>query len=233
MFGTGFYFEKDGTYYLVTNRHILRHEYGVSPDYIRIRYRSPQNQGKVNAHREPLFESIDDMDNKKQARWFEHDNANGQSKADVAVLPLSLDIGPTGSSAYTQDHYLPRNIDIKGGNAAIVIGYPYDVLDHNNYFPMMRHAVLASPYGVYFNGRGCFVIDSTQQPGSSGSPVITSPSHLYIKENGDRIYGGESLIGIHSGGVIDQENVGLYRVWYAEWIDAILDGGYRPVFKIS
>lgn len=229
MFGTGFYFKDNGDYYLVTNRHILRHEFGISSDSIR--YRDSHNLANVKSHRECLFDLVDN--DEKQARWFEHNNTEGQTKADVAVLPIDLDLTQTGSSAYSPSDYLPANINLKGGNASTVIGYPYEVLDYENYFPMMRHAVLASPYGVYYNGNGCFVIDSMQQPGSSGSPVITSPSHLYEKQDGTRIYGGESLLGIHSGGVIDEENVGLYRVWYAEWIEALLNDAYRPVFELS
>ena len=75
------------------------------------------------------------------------------------------------------------------------------------------------------------MIDSTQQLGSSGSPVITSSFHMYEK-NGARIYGGEALLGIHSGSVIAEENVGLYRVWYAELIEALLNDAYRPTFEL-
>ena len=47
MFGTGLYYESMDDYYLVTNRHIVRHEYGVSPDKIRIKYRAEDSVERV------------------------------------------------------------------------------------------------------------------------------------------------------------------------------------------
>lgn len=227
LFGTGFYFQVEDQYFLITNRHIVRHEYDMSPDTLRIRYRDEDDMTNIKPHTIQLFESIGDSE--KQARWYEHPN---ESKPDVAVVPIGLDLEPTGSKAYTRDDYLSNDINLKGGDAATVIGYPYEVLDHQHYFPVMRYAVIASPYLTGFNDEPCFVIDSTQQPGSSGSPVITSPSNWYLKHNGDRIHGDASLLGIHSGSVVAEENVGLYQVWHAELIDIILQESYQPTYEI-
>lgn len=38
--------------------------------------------------------------------------------------------------------------------------------------PIVRHAVLASTFGLRFTGQGCFLTDARTHRGSSGAPVV-------------------------------------------------------------
>lgn len=219
MFGTGFYYESLDNYYLITNRHIIRHEYGVSPDKIRIKYRAEESVERTKPHWIELF------DNNGDPQWYEHPS---DPTPDLAVVPLELDLSETSSKAFSADFAVPDHIKIYGGDGAVIIGYPYDVLDQEYYFPVMRSAVIASPYGVNYSGKPLFLVDSLTQSGASGSPVITSPADLYFDQDNNQVPGGESLLGVLSGSVIAEENMGLYRVWYATLIEEIIQLGFSP-----
>lgn len=219
MLGTGFYYESMNDYYLVTNRHIVRHEYGVSPDEIRIKYRAEDSVER------PKPQWIDLFDDDNDPRWYEHP---ADPTPDLAVVPLELDLDETSSKAFSADFAVPDQIKICGGDGAVIIGYPYDVLDQENSLPVMRSAVIASPYGANYNGKPLFLVDSLTQPGASGSPVITSSANMYFDQKDNRVPGGESLLGVLSGSVIEEENMGLYRVWYSELIEEIIQSGVSP-----
>ena len=85
--------------------------------------------------------------------------------------------------------------------------------------PVVRHAVIASSFGLRFQGAGYFLTDGRTHRGSSGSPVVTRS----LRQNaalGDLPW---ILLGVHSAridvGTRDtrlDEALGLNSAWYAD-----------------
>lgn len=195
--GTGFFYTHGDSTYLITNRHVLDpEEEDVNPSEIRIWLRDFNNIG--NARSYDIEVSHDD-----KLDWLAY------GEVDLAAIPLSMRLSTlqelseeehkTGSLAFTEHHIVPENLGID--QRVTIVGYPGDFMDYTTYFPVKRSALIASPYGVQFNGNPCFVTDARMHPGTSGSPVIFEPGSLR-SVNGDipEEKSGLSyyLLGIHS-----------------------------------
>ena len=85
--------------------------------------------------------------------------------------------------------------------------------------PVVRHAVVASSFGLRFQGEGYFLTDARTHRGTSGAPVV-----MRVPE-GSRVYGDLPwlLLGVHSArldvGTRDlklDEALGLNCAWYAD-----------------
>ncbi len=85
--------------------------------------------------------------------------------------------------------------------------------------PVVRQAVIASSFGLRFQGQGYFLTDARTHRGTSGAPVV-----MRIFEPGSRL--GDlpwKLLGVHSAGLdvgtrnltLD-EALGLNCAWYAD-----------------
>lgn len=231
--GTGFYFNQAGETYLVTNRHVLKDEdedgnMVHNPDSIRVFIRGHPDISQVS------YFDIDLSDGEGN-NWFSHPN---QPDVDIAVVPinrrlssLSGDDIVTGSLAFSSDHFLSDPDRIQGGDSALISGYPGMLAGTNMNLPVLRDARIASPYGVNFDGSPYFVTDARMHSGTSGSPVLASPSSMTHSSSGDMIVGGPqtALLGVHSATFKqDVEDVGeewldLNVAWYAEAIPDIIN----------
>ena len=110
------------------------------------------------------------------------------------------------------------------------MGYPLGVYDSKNNLPIFRNAMIASSYGVPFQGQPMFLTDANLHPGTSGSPVITKPKSAWVDDKGNtNIITGTVyyLLGVHSGtlGVTPAGKaeipLGLGAAWYANLIEEI------------
>ncbi len=54
----------------------------------------------------------------------------------------------------------------------VFVGYPSDIYDRRNLFPVVRRGITATPMSIDFEGKPAFLIDASIFPGSSGSPVF-------------------------------------------------------------
>ena len=93
--------------------------------------------------------------------------------------------------------------------------------------PVVRHAVIASSFGLRFQGQGYFLTDGRMHRGSSGSPVVLRRA-LGNPEAPDAL---PWLLGVHSSridlGSRDQaqdEALGLNCAWYADVLMALTEG---------
>ncbi len=85
--------------------------------------------------------------------------------------------------------------------------------------PVVRQAIIASSFGLRFQGEGYFLTDARTHRGTSGAPVVmrvTEPDSVH----GDLPW---MLLGVHSGrldiGTRDldlDEALGLNCAWYAD-----------------
>ncbi len=131
-----------------------------------------------------------------------------------AALPKNTDY-----RAFTPRH-LPSSLDqIEIGSSLLVVGFPLGFHDTLHHMPVVRHAVIASSFGLRFRGHGYFLTDARTHRGTSGAPVV-------MRVSGPDPAAGElpwMLLGVHSArldaGTRDKdldEALGLNCAWYAD-----------------
>jgi len=211
---SGFFFRRDARLFLVTSRHVMIDEpSGHRPDRIEIEL----HVDEVNLARSTGF-SIPLYRNRRSVWRQGGDRAGG---IDVAVIELDQTVLPRGMvyRAFTPAH-LPRRIDqVEVGTSLLVVGFPLGFHDRLHHMPVVRHAVIASSYGLRFQGEGYFLTDARTHRGTSGAPVVmrlndADPAREELPW---------LLLGVHSAGLdvgtrdlrLD-ESLGLNSAWYAD-----------------
>lgn len=119
--------------------------------------------------------------------------------------------------AFTPEHLLQSQTPVEVGTSLLVVGFPLGFHDTLHHIAVVRHAVVASSFGLRFQGQGYFLTDARTHRGTSGAPVVM------------RIPDSETdelpwvLLGVHSArldlGSRDievDEALGLNCTWYAD-----------------
>jgi hypothetical protein len=181
---------------------------------------------------------------------------HSDSEIDVAIVSvLDLITEKTRSGGeYLQWHAVDNedlpsknNIAVEVSDDVVIIGYPRGFYDQVNLFPIVKSGVIASRWGLPFNGQQCFLIDAKLFPGSSGSIVVSKPKDIAVLD-GAVMFANEkqfAFLGVFSGEPFFEEqplefedltiirklgfNVGI--VWYGYLVDEIITSGqkYIPV----
>ena len=126
---------------------------------------------------------------------------------------------PTVYRAFTPSHLLQEPDRVEVGMSLLVVGFPLGFHDTLHQMPVVRQAIIASSFGLRFQGEGYFLTDARMHRGTSGSPVV-----MRARENedlpGDLCW---KLLGVHSArldvGNRDlhlDEALGLNCAWYAD-----------------
>ena len=216
---TGFFYtDQDENQYLITNKHVLDPE-DEDPEEIRILLRGTPDLSRLQ------YEDIELADDNGGKNWLSHPT---DSDVDIAAIPLDIDLRQYGNMAFSQDVFLPDNVQIGAGEQAMILGYPFK--GNRPYLPVARSALIASPYGVPFEGMKCFATDANMHSGTSGSPVLTIPSAIQETEGGISMFSGERtyLLGVHSATLHSDHDpeegpLNLNLSWYAELIEDIVN----------
>jgi len=211
---SGFFFERADRLYLVTSLHVLIDESAKHfPDRIEIElHTNPENLADSTGFSIPLYR--DGM-----AIWRQATDTAGQ--VDIAVIELDREAMPKPSvyRAFTPAHLLLETDRVEVGMSLLVVGFPLGFHDSLHHMPVVRQAIIASSFGLRFQGEGYFLTDARMHRGTSGSPVVLRAGG---KENlpGDLDW---KLLGIHSArldvGSRDlqlDEALGLNCAWYAD-----------------
>lgn len=206
---TGFFFRRDGVLYLVTSRHVLQDPSGAHfPDRIEIVvHADPQNLTRTVTVGIPLYRH-------GQAVWRQGADSGGE--VDVAVI--ELDLAPmqgTVLQAFGPED-LQASLDaVPIGTPLLLVGFPLGFYDTLHHLPVARHAVVASAFGVRFQGEGYFLTDARMHRGSSGAPVVTRSA-----SDGALPW---TLLGVHSARLdmagrdrVQDDVLGLNCAWYAD-----------------
>jgi len=211
---TGFFFERDGRLYLVSSRHVFYDEPSKHfPDRIEIELHiNPDNIASSTGFSIPLYRNAKSV-------WSEGHDAAGE--IDVAVIEIDRAALPptTIYRAFTPAH-LPQSFDsIEVGSSLLVVGFPLGFHDTLHHMPVVRHAIVASSFGLRFQGEGYFLTDARTHRGSSGAPVVMSIAQPQ-PEHGNLPW---LLLGVHSARLdvgsrdLEQdEALGLNCAWYAD-----------------
>lgn len=211
---TAFFFERDGRLYLVTSRHVLFDPLnGHQPNRLEIELHVGRD-GSVSAVRFsiPLYRE-------GLGVWRAGQDTAGA--VDVAMIEIDRSALPPDVvyRAFTPEH-LPQDFGaIEVGRSLLIVGFPLGFHDTFHHLPVVRHAVIASSFGLRFQGNGYFLTDARTHRGTSGAPVV-------MRASGDELPGKPlpwMLLGVHSArmdvGTRDRfvdEALGLNCAWYAD-----------------
>jgi hypothetical protein len=59
------------------------------------------------------------------------------------------------------------------GTSVLIVGFPLGFHDTLHRLPVARQAVIASAFGIRFQGNGYFLTDARMHRGTSGAPVVS------------------------------------------------------------
>ncbi len=223
---SGFFYTRGDDLFLVTNRHVCKDDVaGTAPDVLRLTLHTDAADLKKTATLDvPLYHGGKPV-------WRIHPTFK-----DADVVLLKLDTAAVKKkfviTAFSKDSFLPPNLPLHPGEDVFVMGYPFGVHDTVFALPIFRSAMIASSYGVPFQGEPFFLTDANLHPGTSGSPVLTKPKSAWVDDKGNTsLTSGTTyyLVGVHSailsvnttGPHQTSIPLGLGTAWYAELLEDI------------
>jgi hypothetical protein len=211
---TGFFFERDARLFLVTCRHVvLDPQNHHHPDRLVIELLVGEERlSQSTGFSLPLF-------NDGLGLWRTCTDTAGD--VDIAVIEVCRDAFPRDAAyrAFTPEHLVQQLANIEVGSPARVVGFPLGFQDNLHHLPVVRQAIIASSFGLRFQGKGYFLTDARTHRGMSGAPVVfrltTPPSN-----SRDLPW---LLLGVHSArldvgtrDLVLDEALGLNCAWYAD-----------------
>lgn len=222
---SGFFFSRDKRLFLVTSRHVLMDEASDHrPDRIEIELHTDAG----NLTRSIGLSVLLYRD--RRSIWRDGRDAGGN--IDVAVVELEHAALPQGVSlrAFTPAHLQASLDEVGVGTPLLIVGFPLGFHDALHHLPVVRQAVVASAFGLRFQGQGYFLTDARTHRGTSGAPVVmpwTGPAGPKPATGPDATAADArlpwKLLGVHSARLdmgsrdLDQdESLGLNCAWYAD-----------------
>jgi S1-C subfamily serine protease len=211
---SSFFFERDQRLFLVTSRHVMIDKPSKHfPDRIEIElHTDPDNLAKSTGFSIPLYRN-------GKSLWRQGLDSAGA--VDVAVIEIERAALPASTlyRAFTPEHLLSTLDQVEIGSSLLVVGFPLGFHDTLHHMPVVRHAVIASSFGLRFQGQGYFLTDARTHRGTSGSAVVMRVPDR-TPQQGDLPW---ILLGVHSArldvGTRDlklDEALGLNCAWYAD-----------------
>ncbi len=211
---SGFFFAREERLFLVTSRHVMFDEpSGHFPDRIEIElHTDASNLARSIGFSIPLYQH-------GQSVWRQALDTAGE--IDVAAIELDRSVLPATAhyTAFTPEHLLNPADQVEVGTSLLVLGFPLGFHDTLHHMPVARRAVVASSFGLRFQGQGYFLTDARTHRGTSGAPVvmrIASPGRAHNALPW-------MLLGVHSARIdvgtrdlVLDEALGLNCAWYAD-----------------
>ena len=219
---SGFFFQRDGHLFLVTSRHVLIDKPSKHfPDRIEIELHiDPNNLAKSTGFSIPLY---------REGKGIWRQGLDTAGEIDVAVIEIDRAALPETVlySAFTPKHLQGPHEQVEVGTMLQVVGFPLGFHDTLHHMPVVRHAGIASSFGLRFQGEGYFLTDARTHRGTSGAPVVMRVSDP-DSGLGDLPW---LILGVHSSrldvgsrdGEID-EALGLNCAWYADILLTLTEG---------
>lgn len=208
---TGFFFLREDRLFFVTSRHVV---IDAPTNHFPNRLEIELHTDAVNLTQASALSVWLYVDGK--STWRQGSDTGGD--IDVAAIELNRAALPPSVAlqAFTPAHLQGMLDEVEVGSALLIVGYPLGFHDVIYHLPVVRHAVIASSFGVRFQGQGCFLTDARTHRGTSGAPVVM------------RVFGTDSalpwkLLGVHSSrldintrDLVLDESLGLNCAWYAD-----------------
>jgi S1-C subfamily serine protease len=210
---SGFFFERDERLFLVTSRHVVFDQPSSHlPDRLEIAVHVDANDlTRTVVLTLPLYRAGTSV-------WRQGKDAGGE--VDVAVIELDRAVLPAAAMirCFSPEHLQRSLDDLEVGTAVHIVGFPLGFYDTVHHLPVVRQAVIASAFGVRFQGEGYFLTDARTHRGMSGAPVA-------LRSAGGPAALPWKLLGVHSSrlDMIDRDRqvddtLGLNIAWYADML---------------
>jgi hypothetical protein len=213
---TGFFFERDGGLFLVTNRHVVLDEASDHrPDRLEIELHvDPENVAVTTRFSIPLYRGTEPL-------WRQGMDSAGT----VDVVALELERGALPETLllrpFTAANLVEQLDEVEVGTRVLIVGFPLGFHDTLHHLPVARQAVIASAFGLRFQGQGYFLTDARMHRGTSGAPVV---ARMTTQRSGREDLPW-MLLGVHAARMdvtnrdIEQdERLNLNCAWYADVI---------------
>ncbi|MEP6940243.1 MAG: trypsin-like peptidase domain-containing protein [Rudaea sp.] len=211
---TGFFFEHSRRLFLVTSRHVVVDEPAKHfPDRIEIDlHTNGENLAAFATFSIPLY---------RDGKSIWRQGMDGSGEIDVAVIEIERDKLPaqTWYTAFTPEHLYMNHTGIEVGSLLLIVGFPLGFHDTLHHLPVVRQSVVASSFGMRFQGQGFFLTDARTHRGISGAAVVARSQ----KPEDAGVALPWVLLGVHSSrfdvGTRDlkiDEALGLNCAWYAD-----------------
>ncbi|BAO92845.1 uncharacterized protein BRPE67_ECDS03480 (plasmid) [Caballeronia cordobensis] len=226
---SGFFFARDARLFLVTSRHVLHDAPSEHfPDRLEIELHTDvSNLGASTWFSLPLY---------KDGVGLWREGADEGGDVDVAAVEVIRARLPQTAvfEAFGPEH-LPTDQDLMPvGASVLIVGFPLGFHDSLHHLPVVRQGVIASAFGLRFQGKGCFITDARTHRGTSGAPVVMSDTTPGVAGSKGAL--PWKLLGVHSA-TIDMggrdlqvdESLGLNSAWYADILTAIT----QPLQKVT
>jgi hypothetical protein len=217
---TGFFFARAARLFVATSRHVVLDEPSRHfPDRIEIELHvDGENLTRSTGLSMPLYRD-------GKSLWRQGEDPAGE--IDVAVLEVDRAALPASVllRAFTPEHLQDSLDDIEVGSPLLIVGFPLGFHDTLHHLPVVRQAVIASSFGLRFQGQGYFLTDARTHRGTSGAPVVMRAGAIH----GDADLPWK-LLGVHSARMdmktrdLEQdESLGLNCAWYADILMTLTD----------
>jgi hypothetical protein len=218
---SGFFFRRDERLFLVTSRHVLLDEPSKHfPDRVEIEVHiDPVNMANSTGFSIPLYRN-------GMSLWRQALDTAGE--VDVAAIEIERAALPKTAvySAFTPGHLHDPLHRVEVGTSLLVVGFPLGFHDTLHHMPVVRQAVVASSFGLRFQGKGYFLTDARTHRGTSGAPVVMRAS----EQPASLVDPPWILLGVHSArldvGGRDlelDEALGLNCAWYADILQTLTE----------
>jgi len=149
----------------------------------------------------------------------------GDSGCDVDVA--ALEIPPMAMPRRARFcAFTPRHIEVymravRIGQPLLLVGFPLGFHDTLHHLPLACGAVVASAFGVHFQGQGCFVTDAPMHRGSSGAPVVRHDPDGDPDMPWQLLGVHASRMDMHTRDVLHDASLGLNLAWYSDVLLAL------------
>ena len=208
---SGFFFARDERLFLVTSRHVVIDKPSKHfPSRIEVElHTDSENLTQSTGLSVLLYED-------GKSIWRQGKDSGGE--IDVAVVEIDRAALPEGVciQCFTPEHLQGSLDEVEVGSSLLIVGFPLGFHDALHHLPVVRQAVIASSFGLRFQGQGFFLTDARTHRGTSGAPVVMRAPEL----EGELPW---KLLGVHSSrmdmGTRDlklDESLGLNCAWYAD-----------------
>lgn len=208
---SGFFFEREGRLFLVTSRHVVIDKPTKHfPDRIEIElHTDDKNLTRSTGLSVLLYRDAKSI-------WRQGKDAGGE--VDMAVIELERAALPASTvlRCFTPAHLQCELKEVEVGTSLLIVGFPLGFHDQLHHLPVVRQAVIASSFGLRFQGLGYFLTDARTHRGTSGAPVVMRNSSTDAELPW-------KLLGVHSASMdmgsrdlqLD-DTLGLNCAWYAD-----------------
>jgi hypothetical protein len=225
---TGFLFARGERLFLVTARHVVLDEPSDHrPDGLVIElHADPRNVAAITQFSIPLYCDGTPV-------WRQGVDSGGP--IDVAAIELYGAALPRTlhAHAFTPDHLVEELDRIEVGERVLIVGFPLGFHDTLHHLPVVRQSVIASSFGIRFQGNGYFLTDARLHRGMSGAPVVARAT---TKRSGREALAW-LLLGIHSSrmdvtrDVEQDERLELNCAWYADILLTLTEDPPAPLVE--